>query len=297
MFFPILTVTQPASSYDLVTLAVAKDELSLSTNDTSNDVWLAGAITQSSKAIAKFCNGRIFVPEGVSEYFDVRRDCFGTPIRTFSPSLQLSRRPLISVTSVTQYPVGNPSVTLVADTDFRVDAERGSLNRLNSNTGLLKGWEEQPLLVNYLAGFGDLSTETYVIAGTPPQATVAQALNYNWTQSVFYTGGAALAQVNSNPAAGQYSVGAGVFTFNTSDVGKSVTISYAFNQIPDDLVDACLRLVTQRFHGRGRDPMQMERTTPGMGTERFWIPAKQQGSLPPEIAGMLDGTYRVPVAV
>lgn len=296
MFVPVLTVTQPASIYDLVSLATVKSELSIQTIDTSNDVWLSGSITQSSKAIAKYC-GRVFVCEGVSEKFDVRRDYFGTPIRTFSPSLRLSRRPLISVTSVVQYPVGNPSVSLVQDTDFRVDSDGGSLNRLNSDTGLLKGWEEQPLLVNYVAGFGALLTEELAVAGTPAQVTVSQAAAYSFTQSVSYTGGATLSAVASNPAAGQYAVSNGVYTFNSADVGKSVTISYAYNQIPDDLVDVCLRLITARFRSKGRDPALVQSDMPGSGSMRYWVGGAphQNGPFPPEISSMLDSSYRVPV--
>ncbi len=293
MFFPVQSVTQPAGSYDLVSLVTVKDELQIT--DTNSDVFLGRAISQSSAAIANYCN-RVFVPEGVTEQFDVRRDDFGTPIRAFSPLLQCGRYPLISLTSVTQYPANQPSILLVQDTDFRLDLERGTLTRLNIYTGLARNWEEIPLTIAYMAGFGAMATETYDVPATPFQITVAQSDNYNWTQSVSYANGTALVQVPSNPAVGQYAVSAGVYTFNSADAGNSVTIIYAWNNIPDDLQDACLRLITARFTSRGRDPALIEKSNPATGSQRFWAGTSpgQKGALPPEIALLVEH-YRAPV--
>ena len=77
------------------------------------------------------------------------------------------------------------------------------------------------------------------------------------------------------------------------------TVQYlgGYQTIPDDLVDACLRLVTMRFASRGRDPMLVERSQNNLvGTERYWVgPVHgQSSSLPPEIALLVDH-YRTPV--
>jgi hypothetical protein len=77
-----------------------------------------------------------------------------------------------------------------------------------------------------------------------------------------------------------------------------VTVRYdaGYAPIPFDLVDACLRVVTARFKMRGRDPMLRSEGEPGLGQLNYWVGTMpgQDGSLAPEIAGLLD-SYRTPV--
>ena len=76
-----------------------------------------------------------------------------------------------------------------------------------------------------------------------------------------------------------------------------VTVQYdaGYPDIPDDVVGATLRLITQRFFSRGRDPYLKQETSPAVGEKIYWVggPPKS-GSLPEEIAGLID-PYRVPV--
>lgn len=78
-----------------------------------------------------------------------------------------------------------------------------------------------------------------------------------------------------------------------------VTVQYSggYATIPLDLAGACLRMVTMRFKARGRDPTLVEKSNPAAGSERYWFGSApgQKGPFPPEISGLLDGTYRVPV--
>lgn len=66
--------------------------------------------------------------------------------------------------------------------------------------------------------------------------------------------------------------------------------------MPPDLEDACLRLVTARFKARGRDPMLKSEGEPGLGQQQYWVGPTpgQDGALPPEIEALVD-PYRVPV--
>jgi hypothetical protein len=50
-----------------------------------------------------------------------------------------------------------------------------------------------------------------------------------------------------------------------------VTITYGQTKIPDDVVDAALRLVTMRFKQKGRDPMLMSQSQPNLGDKRWWV--------------------------
>jgi Putative phage tail protein len=71
------------------------------------------------------------------------------------------------------------------------------------------------------------SSELATIPSTPFQIAVQN--NSIWTADggvKFSPSGTALTAVASAPAAGQYSVAAGVYTFNSADTGKAVLISY-----------------------------------------------------------------------
>lgn len=217
----VTTVLTPAGSYDLTDLATVKDELDIARSDTSKDAFLSRAITQASKAIANYCN-RVFAVEAIQDYFDINQDPFPYQTPSLVRKIRLSRFPVTALTSVVQTIAISTTQTLVQDTDFKMDAEKGEIMRLNPFTGVADYWEAVPVTVQYSAGY-------------------------------------------------------------------AIT--------PDDLVDACLRVVTMRYRARGRDPMLVQHDIPNVGTQRFWVGPTpgQVGPFPPEIAQMLDGTYRVPV--
>ena len=164
--------------------------------------------------------------------------------------------------------------------------------------------DSSPTLVSAAEPAGsDSALSTAVQAATVPASpgpytiTVANAATFSVDVGVAYASGAPLVAVASAPAHGQYSVAAGVYTFNAADAGASVTITYGQTKIPDDVVDAALRLVTMRFKQKGRDPMLMSQSQPNLGDKRWWVGSVpgQNGALPPEIKGLLEGAYRVPV--
>jgi hypothetical protein len=68
----ILTVTTPASSYDLTALATVKTELGI-TDNTENDK-LRTWITQASIIAASYCR-RVFARETLTETFRPARNC------------------------------------------------------------------------------------------------------------------------------------------------------------------------------------------------------------------------------
>jgi len=68
-----------------------------------------------------------------------------------------------------------------------------------------------------------------VPASTPFTVSVANAAAWQDDYGVvFAASGLPMAKVASAPAAGQYSVAAGVYTFNTADAAKAVLISYTY---------------------------------------------------------------------
>jgi hypothetical protein len=71
--------------------------------------------------------------------------------------------------------------------------------------------------------------EAGTIGASPYQATVANSATFVDDGGVNYTlTGLPLTLVASAPAAGQYSVAAGVYTFSAADTGKGVLINYTY---------------------------------------------------------------------
>ena len=290
----ISTVLAAAATYDLTDLSTVRDELGLKVTDTSNNAWLARAITQVSRAIERHCKRR-FAPEWLQDIIQFGRDPFPGARFAGDNEIALARWPLLAVLSVTQSLPNGIVRTLAAGVDFIVDMSTGCLLRLGRD-GRIERWEAIPLTVQYIAGFGDLVIETLPVPAVAPyQVTVSQAASWSVAQSVAYASGEMLKPVGADPAQGQYSVAAGVYTFNVADEGQGLTFSYATFKVPDDLVDVVLQLITGRVAAKGRDPALIQRERPGIGVERFWFGGTpgQDGQFPPDVAAALD-EYRVP---
>ncbi|WP_298421057.1 hypothetical protein [Rhodoblastus sp.] len=70
-----------------------------------------------------------------------------------------------------------------------------------------------------------------VPAASPYAYATANSANFDADLGVVYAAsGLALTKVASAPAIGQYSVSAGVYTFNSGDAGKAVLVSYSYLQ-------------------------------------------------------------------
>ncbi|KAF2991165.1 phage tail protein [Methylocystis sp. MJC1] len=83
---------------------------------------------------------------------------------------------------------------------------------------------------NSIYGATTQTAENWVVpAVSPYQITVRQAASFVQNVSVKYNStGILLVQVAGAPGPGQYSVAAGVYTFNSADAGKSGNISYRY---------------------------------------------------------------------
>lgn len=288
------TASAPAGPYDLTDLATAKDELAIDSDDDANDAFLSRGITQASAAISSYCNARIFQAELVQDLLYLQQDPYPYQLPGGVFALQLSRWPLID----------NAAIAFTGNSDGA-----GNYTGLSSTAGLVAG---QPLFATGLAlgatiktiGSGTVAVQLPSGASNPAAATgvaltsgysVAQTLSAGVSQALVYG-----TDYTVDPKKG-WLVRLNPFTgVATCWEALPVTVVYrgGYLAIPPDLVDACLRLVTLRFKQKSRDPMQMSRTQPGLGEERFWVGTSpgQNGALPPEIQALVD-PYRVPVAV
>jgi len=292
-FSAITTVISPAANYDLTDLASAKVELSITS--TTDDTWLAKAVSQVSRAISTETQ-RVLIPEVIQDLFRIDRHLAHRGSSRQALEVQLSRWPVIKIVSLVKTLSTGLPQTLVEGTDFSVDSEKGTLTRLDPVSGAALSWEADPLTVIYMAGYGTLAAETHSVPVSPYQVTVSQSAAFSCDQSVKYSSGTALTRVSGSPAVGQYSVAAGVYTFAAADTGQSLTFSYGVKSIPDDLAEICLRLVTARYMSKDRDPALVQQETPGVGMRRWWFGGApgQTGPFAPDISAALE-RYCMPV--
>jgi uncharacterized phiE125 gp8 family phage protein len=130
----MLTVTTPASTYDLTLLATVKAELGIT--DRAEDQNLARWIKQASEAIAKYCN-RVFAEETLTETFR---------LKCREDGLLLTRFPVTAITSVVE------NDTTLAATDYELASDGGGvLNRLRNERDWQ--WPIGKVVVVYTSGY------------------------------------------------------------------------------------------------------------------------------------------------
>lgn len=134
----LTTITTPATTYDLTTLAMVKAELGITA--TTYDALLSQYISSESAKIIAFCN-RGFARETITEKFTL--DYPYTQI-----ALRLSRYPVASITSVV-----TSNETLSSD-EYELDAT-GILYRLadSSDDDTRLPWACAYVTVVYVAGY------------------------------------------------------------------------------------------------------------------------------------------------
>lgn len=145
----------------LVTLAEAKAHLGMPTSDTTYDTELQGFVDMTQPLIENICGP--IVSRSVTEWHDG-----GTGNRF---QVVLRQRPVISITSVTEY-VGNVGQVLTqaanpaaaVDLGYTFEIETGTITRrVGAGTVYPFAWGEQNIAVVYTAGF----------ATTPPNVRLA----------------------------------------------------------------------------------------------------------------------------
>lgn len=217
-----LPIYSGGSALDLIALSEIKLELQISAS--TDDAWLAKQINRASTAILQFIN-RPIVPQTYQERIFFVDDPWPKPTMSHTGVLQLSMWPLIGSNGsvvITSAPDTTTPVTLIEGLDYRVDAARGQITRIDPLTLYARNWPTYPLLVQYVAGF---------------------------------------------------------------------------NPIPDDIQDACIRLVKARWFARQRDPMVRQENIAGVAETSYWFgngPGSNASNIPPDVAGLLSN-YREPV--
>jgi hypothetical protein len=117
----------------------------------------------------------------------------------------------------------------------------------------------------------------YTVPGVVSETVPATPGPYTVTVSPWFAdqGVLGLTAVTGTPAAGQYSVLNGVYTFNAAQQGQTVVISYLYGGVPFDLNQASTQLVAAKYRSR-QWIEQLSQVQPGVGTtaySRLAIPA------------------------
>ncbi len=110
----------------------------------------------------------------------------------------------------------------------------------------------QSLVVAYSAGYAGQGETQTVPTAAPYSLTSLQPYG-PWASDcgvAYASTGVALNPVASGPAAGQYAVAGGVYTFADADAGQPMTIGYGY--VPQDLAQAATELAAARFRAAER---------------------------------------------
>jgi hypothetical protein len=284
------TATAPAGPYDLTELATVHDELSVATTDTSNDPFFSRAITQSSIAIKHYCN-RTFQVEAIQDEIFIQQDPFPWQVPGGIYPLQLTRWPLVDSTPVTF--TGNTYGSTLVDTiASTAGIEEGDL-AFAADGSIPPGTTIETVNPNSII-LSQAATSSEIGLSITTALQVVQTLAAGDTQTLVY------GKDFTVDACRGWLIRLNSWT-GTSEKWESepVTVQYqgGYPIIPDDLVEAALRMVTARFRARGRDPFLVQRDQPqSLGSERYWVGAArgQVGTLPPDVVGLCDH-YRTPV--
>lgn len=231
--------------YDSLTnLASVRAWLGIPVANTNDDVLLQGLIPSASELIGRYCSrdnlGK--AKTYTKETYWNKRGPGATPVQ----KLQLESYPIISLAA---FLVNGQAQTILTDPTncpTGVFVQPDDQPRSVLMFGI--GWPQwSPIQVTYTAGYQTSETDT--IPATPFQVTPKTGGLWSADAGVINaTTGVALVPVTANPATGQYSVAAGVYTFAAADVGVSVTITYSF--IPPLLTQACNRQVSEWYKSR-----------------------------------------------
>lgn len=159
-------------------------------------------------------------------------------IGTGTASMMLPDTPVLRVSALSIDGRSIPAAASSTDFGYRLAKNVIYLNQgkfPNGSASVVASWE---------AGFAGTFTAT-VPSGNSPTITPSGAdCEGGWAaidRGVTYANGSALSSVSANVAAGQYSFADGVYSFNTSDAGQSVTA--AFNYVPGPIEQAVIEMV------------------------------------------------------
>jgi hypothetical protein len=248
---------------DLTTLAAAKAWLGLPAGPSPNDATLAALITAASRAIYAWLSRPALLPRAYSETLDGE-----------SQRVWLRQWPVMSVQFVA---IDGRAIAPVGATQGRpgsgyllqsAEAQPPGRPQALDIFGWIVPRGRQNVAIAYTAGYA-VTGEAQTVPPSSPWQVTAAAPYGRWGCDLgvaYATNGAALTQVATAPAAGEYSVASGVYSFSAADAGAAVVISYGY--VPQDVAQAATELVAERFRAADRIGLR-SKTVGGQETVSF----------------------------
>lgn len=209
---------------------------------TTNNAEIASLITAYSRAILKYL-GR---PQlSATSYTETRTGHGTTSIMPANYPVQSVQSLYLSGYSVPASVIAPPQPPT---NGFLINRQTMAIDLL----GFRQDYGPGAVTMTYVAGY--LDVETGAVPSTGPYVFTP---SYFWQtdQGVKYANGTALTPVASAPAAGQYVPPApwnavNSYTFAAADAGQ--TLSFAYGTVPEDVVQACNKMVGNAFAERSR---------------------------------------------
>lgn len=234
------------SPYDLTTLAALKAWLGLPSSTGPNDGTLAALITAASRTIFAALSRPGLLPQPYTETLDLE-----------TRRVYLRQWPVLQVYSALWR--GNvipPSPGADLDNSFGYALQPGEAAPPGRPQAIDLFGDYRPgrqsLVVSYRAGYA-LQGEAQTVPSSAPFQLTAFAPYGPWASdlgAVYAETGAAFSPVAIAPAAGQYSVSGGLYSFSAADAGQAVSLSYGY--VPQDIAQAALELAAERFRAAER---------------------------------------------
>lgn len=306
--YVLTSLVAPPLSFALTTLAAVQAEIP--GFDATRTNWVSAyAIPQVSAQIARHCN-RIF---GLATWMDVfhpQRGVWGEGTRGLNNPLKLTRWPVAL----------QPPVAFAGD----LALSNQLVQNIASTAGLVKGMPIYGAGVPAGATIGSVQPSSLMLSAPATVAGLQVALTagLNVVETIAGVATTLVYGTDFEIDAGSLMPGdegpARLFRLDTEgsprrwpatkiavvyqagyslpgDAATNAAAGTGYN-LPTDIEQACLRLVTARLRAAARDPMLVSRDQPNVGNERYWVgnAPGQTGQFPPEIERSLD-RYRVPV--
>lgn len=224
----------------LTSLASVKQWLNIPTSNTDADALLTRMIKTISAHVINHLNR-----DGMA--LDTYRDVYDSYGKSF---MLLRRSPVYQILGLsfngTPIPAASgDGFTTPYSNGYVLEPEYSVLGTQRLNLyGYVFPRARGSVMVHYTAGYVTLDEAGTVPASSEYIVTTLQ----HWLADVgvkYASSGASLTKVASAPAAGEYSVADGVYTFNAADASADVLISYSF--VPADIENAVIELVGERY--------------------------------------------------
>lgn len=223
----------------LTTLANTKKWLNVPDGNTDVDAFLSLLIKSASAFVLQYVNRTGFGLQEHSEVYDGYGNSF----------MILRNDPVRSISAMSFNGTAIGAATGDGFTSPMTNGWRYTRNQRVDLFGYNFPRQKGSIFVKYLAGYViDDEAVTVPIGPGPYIKTVSEL----WVSNVGVklADGTALVLATGAPAPGQYSVAAGVYTFNAAQAGVTVLISYSF--VPADIQQAVWEMVGERFKYQDR---------------------------------------------